>query len=91
MEFEQIITVIPEGLEQMITVTPEGVEQFITVIPELQVGARPVLEALSVTPADSAQTFLPDQGVDGFSKVTVGPIPQNYGLITYNGSIITIT
>ena len=91
MEYEQIITVIPEGLEQMITITPEGVEQFITVIPELQVGARPILEALSVTPADSAQTFLPDEGVDGFSKVQIDPIPPNYGLITWDGTTLTVS
>ena len=89
MEREQIIAVIPEGLEQVISVIAEGKEQMIIVSPELQVAK--ILRSLSVTPTNEAQIFLPDPGVDGFSKVEVDAIPSNYGLITWDGSVLTVS
>ena len=86
---EQIIAVIPEGLEQVIGVIAEGKEQMIIVSPELEVAK--VLRSLSVTPTNASQLFIPEEGVDGFSRVEVDAIPSNYGLVTYNGSIITIS
>lgn len=86
---EQIIAVIPEGLEQVIGVIAEGKEQMIIVSPELDVVK--VLRSLSVTPTNESQLFIPEEGVDGFSRVEVDAIPSNYGLVTYNGSIITIS
>lgn len=44
----------------------------------------------SVTPGSTAQT-LDTSGKKLISPVTVGAIPQNYGLITYNGRIITVS
>ena len=90
MELEQVIKVIPEGTEKAIFVTPEGGEMMITVVPELVVG-RVITEELYVTPTEEAQTFTPDQGVDGFSKVEVNAIPSNYGLITWDGSVLTVS
>ena len=55
------------------------------------VAIPPILEERTATPSAETQILTPSEGVQGFSKVTVGPIPQNYGLITYNGSIITVT
>lgn len=49
------------------------------------------LQDKSVTPTRMTQLVRADAGYDGLGTVTVNPIPQNYGLITYNGSIITIT
>lgn len=37
------------------------------------------------------QILLPDSQYDGLSQVTVNPIPSNYGLITWNGSILTVS
>lgn len=77
MELEQVIKVIPEGTEQTIGVVPEGTEKMITVTPELVVG-RVITEELNVTPTEEAQTFTPDQGVDGFDEVNVAAIPADY-------------
>lgn len=50
-----------------------------------------VVEALTVTPTTSQQIFQPSAGIDGYTPVTVEPIPSNYGLITYDGSTITVS
>ena len=43
-----------------------------------------------VTPGREAQV-LPTEARTLARDVVVGPIPQNYGLITYNGSTITVS
>ncbi len=49
------------------------------------------LQAKTATPTQSEQRITPDSGYVGLSSVTVNPIPSNYGLITYNGSKLTIS
>ena len=49
------------------------------------------LQEKTVTPTQSTQIIEPDSGKDGLSKVTVNPIPSNYGLITWNGSSLTVS
>ena len=44
----------------------------------------------TVTPTQSRQT-LATSGYAMTGNVIIEPIPQNYGLVTYNGSIITIS
>lgn len=44
----------------------------------------------TVTPSAETQT-LSTEGLMMTSNVTVNPIPSNYGLITYNGSVITVS
>lgn len=43
-----------------------------------------------VTPSDETQT-LETEGMRLTRPITVNPIPQNYGLITWNGSVITVS
>lgn len=43
-----------------------------------------------VTPSDSAQV-LATSGLAMMADVTVAPIPSNYGLITYSGSVLTVS
>lgn len=43
-----------------------------------------------VTPSDETQT-LETEGKRLTRPITVNPIPQNYGLITWNGSVITVS
>lgn len=54
----------------------------------------PVLEdytgPYTVTPTQQTQT-LSTQGLHMAHNVTVNPIPSNYGLITWNGSILTVS
>ncbi len=42
------------------------------------------------TPTGSAQT-IPTGGYFVPDDITINPIPSNYGLITYNGGIITVS
>lgn len=42
----------------------------------------------TVTPTAQAQEITADDGYAGLSKVTVNAVPNNYGLITYNGYIL---
>lgn len=43
------------------------------------------------TPTQETQILLPDENFDALSKVTVNPIPSNYGLITWNGAYLTVS
>lgn len=43
-----------------------------------------------VTPSAETQT-LNTEGLRLTRNVTVNPIPQNYGLITYNGAVLTVS
>lgn len=42
------------------------------------------------TPTQETQTAHINRKM-GTQDITINPIPKNYGLVTYNGSIITIT
>lgn len=44
----------------------------------------------TVTPSAETQ-ILDTRGKLMQEQVVIGPIPQNYGLITYNGNIITVS
>lgn len=54
-------------------------------------GSTPSLQSKTATPTTSQQTISPDTGYDGLSQVTVNPIPSNYGLITWDGSVLTVS
>ena len=61
----------------------------------LEVGAAvietpPYQGEYSVTPTNTAQT-LSTAGCALRGDITIEAIPSNYGLITYNGSIITVS
>lgn len=42
------------------------------------------------TPTNAEQT-IEIGGLRAVSNITINPIPQNYGLISWNGSIITVS
>ena len=50
-----------------------------------------ILQEKEVIPSAEEQTITADAGFGGLSSVKVGAIPQNYGLITYDGSSITVS
>ena len=60
----------------------------------LSAGARiipdPYAGPYAVTPTEAAQT-LPTNGKTATENIIVGPIPQNYGKITWNGSFLTVS
>lgn len=45
----------------------------------------------TVTPTKLQQSITADAGYSGLGTVTVEPIPPNYGLITWNGTVITVS
>lgn len=45
----------------------------------------------TVTPASKTQLVTPDDGFDALGSVKVEAIPNNYGLITYDGSRILVS
>lgn len=45
---------------------------------------------IEVTPAQQTQT-LQTEGLLVDSDITINPIPSNYGLITWNGSVLTVS
>lgn len=53
----------------------------------------PALQDKTVTPADAEQVVTPDtsSGFYGLSSVTVEAIPSNYGRITWNGHVLTVS
>lgn len=61
----------------------------VTMIATLSAGY--ILQDKEVTPTTEEQTITADAGFGGLSSVKVGAIPQNYGLITYDGSSITVS
>ena len=50
-----------------------------------------VLQEKSAIPSMEEQTITADDGFGGLSSVTIAPIPNNYGLITWNGSTLTVS
>ena len=44
----------------------------------------------TVTPSTETQT-LETNGLRMTDNITINPIPNNYGLITWNGSVITVS
>jgi hypothetical protein len=54
-------------------------------------GASPAFTgAYEYTPSQSEQV-IPIEGYKAIQNITINPIPQNYGLITWNGSTITVS
>ena len=43
-----------------------------------------------VTPAQTAQV-LPTDGLLAVADIVINPIPSNYGLVTWNGSTLTVS
>ena len=62
----------------------------VTMIGTLSAGYN-ILQDKEVIPSAEEQTITADAGFGGLSSVKVGAIPQNYGLITYDGSSITVS
>lgn len=50
-----------------------------------------ILQEKVVVPGAEEQIITADVGFCGLSSVKVGAIPQNYGLITYDGSSIIVS
>lgn len=76
-----------------------AVSMTVTASPSIAIGvATPIVTSVDpvydgeteATPSDQEQVFQ-TRGKKLLSNFTVKPIPSNYGLITYNGSVITVS
>lgn len=54
------------------------------------VGANPFEGEYEYTPTEETQV-IPMSGLRALEDVVINPIPNNYGLITYNGSTIRVS
>ncbi len=54
-------------------------------------GGSGKLQEKEITPSAEEQLIIPDDGFKGISAITVHAIPNNYGLITWNGSFLTVS
>lgn len=91
--------IIPDGAK---SITDNGssidVTSYKYVNVNVPIGNNYVLQTgKQVTPTESTQNITPDNGYDGFDKITVNPIPSNYVVpsgtksITTNDSSIDVT
>lgn len=49
------------------------------------------LQEKEATPTNQMQSIEPDADFDALSRVIINPIPSNYGLIGWNGSVLTVS
>ena len=78
---------------QSIQIMPEQAEVNVstgTPVARDYVGLDPYTGDYTVTPSKETQT-LQTNNLRMLDNVTIEPIPSNYGLITWNGSIITVS
>lgn len=54
------------------------------------VDTQPYIGSYSFTPTQETQT-IEIEGLKATQNITIDPIPQNYGLITWNGSTLTVS
>lgn len=88
-----------------VTIEPKVTNSVIEVIPSLSGNISASAELVTVlrhsqmeeydgpyefTPAQSTQTALTENRVL-LENIIINPIPSNYGLITYNGSVLTVS
>ena len=69
-------------------VAPQGIQGMLT-IPSA-VGVEIYEGEYEFTPTQSTQTISIENKM-AVQDITINPIPNNYGLITWNGSIITVS
>lgn len=63
----------------------------VTMIGTLSAGyTEYILQDKEVIPSAEEQTITADAGFGGLSSVTIAPIPNNYGLVTWNGIYLKV-
>ena len=82
----QVVTVI----QARATVTARAPSYAVSAVSGLLSGGTPYTGAYEVTPTRETQV-LHTAARTLAQDVVVNPIPHNYGLITYNGSTITVS
>ena len=83
---------VAESQQQFNLTVSENVMNYnMTVSEKFIAGVTPPYEGeYEFTPTSEVQTVLCN-GMKMSDDIKINPIPQNYGLITYNGSYITVS
>lgn len=76
------VSVVVEAANMSVTMGTPVVKEY--------VDADPYTGEYEVTPTTETQT-LTTVGKRMTDNVTINPIPSNYGLITYNGAVLTVS
>ena len=90
MEYEKGIKVTPERTEMLVTATAEGVERLTTVHEIKYAPQEEYHGPMTITPSAETQILI-TEGLLMPGDLTINPIPSNYGLITWNGSTLTVS
>lgn len=80
---DSVVTVSP-SLSGDISVTADLITKVVGS------SAEPYTGETEFTPTEETQV-VPTQNYFMTSNITINPIPSNYGLITWNGSVITVS
>ncbi len=85
-----------EGKLEAVISTPKKMEAVLSASTArlgyvIEKGTSARLGEKTVIPSTDEQIVTPASGYDGLAKVTVAPIPQCYGLITYDGTKIMVS
>lgn len=90
MEREQVIKVSPEFTETVIAVSVET-EEWLTAVSEIKYPLQGEYEGVTeITPAQETQTLHTAHLLVPVD-IVINSIPRNYGLITWNGSTLTVS
>lgn len=87
---QQTITGKMTALAQMSgKLTPQVTMRGKMTIPPIT-GGSPYTGSYEFTPTNEEQV-IPILGMVAMKNITINPIPSNYGLITWNGSVLTVS
>ena len=87
----QVNMTVAESVQRFTATVTESVERFAVTCQEIvAVGVPEYTGAYEATPSSVTQIF-ETSGCKMTDNFVVNPIPQNYGLITWNGSFITVS
>ena len=81
---------VEQGSIQIASVSSGSVEPLKVDIASIEWRGRDYTGAYTATPSAETQTF-PTRGKNMTEDFVVEPIPSNYGLITWNGSVLTVS
>lgn len=83
----ELVLSVPEYVE---TVTSEFSAE-VGILTRINEGVRPAYTGpTTITPSDTEQ-ILETENMTVLENITINPIPSNYGLITWNGSTLTVS
>ena len=84
-----IVTIQPQAVAVQVNPSAVGLS-FGNPIAREYVDRDPYTGEYTITPSTDTQT-LQTRNLRMTDNITIEPIPQNYGLITWNGTVLTVS